>query len=397
MNFELLSKLPKSDLHVHLDGSLRIPTLIELARKQGITLPSYEEAGLRELVFKKHYRDLPDYLAGFSYTCAVLREAEAIERCSFELCEDAIAEGVRYMEVRFSPQLLSETGGGCVRALKAVARGCERAAQQHGAPDGIPFEWGIIVCSMRNLARGMSPYFDTLMELLPNMTQKELASVASIAAVRAAVEARDLHGVPVVGVDLAGAEDGYRPKYHREAYREAHQAFMHKTVHAGEAYGPESIYEAITACHADRIGHGTFLFSPEKIADAAGIVNKDAYVRALVEHIAARRLTLEVCPTSNLQTLPVFENDIRKHPLRQMLVSELSVVIATDNRLVSDTTVTRELAIVSEGLELSPEAVKKLVLAGFKAAFFPKGYVAKREFVKKVAERLESIYRENGL
>ncbi len=396
---ETIRALPKSDVHIHLDGSLRVGTLIDLARSRGVTLPSYTVEGLRELVFKSRYANLQEYLQGFAYTCAVLRDEEAIERCSFELCEDAIAEGVRYQEIRFAPQLLASKGGEeCIGALRAVARGCERAAKAHAIskqPDDLEFKWGIICCSMRSLAQGMSPYFDALLELLPSFQRKDIARIASIEAARTAIAARDLHGVPVVGVDLAGAEDGFRAKYHESSYHEAHERFLFKTVHAGEAYGPESIYEAITTCHADRIGHGTFLFSPDRIKDLA-IKDRQGYVNDLVEYIAAKRITLEVCPTSNLQTLPELEGDILKHPLAKMLRANLSVTIATDNRLVSDVTLCSEMALVLNALDLDSEQIKRLVLGGFKAAFFAEGYSAKRHFVKQAGDRIEAILKQAG-
>ena len=393
---ELIQAVPKSDLHIHLDGSMRVATLIELAREQGVELPSYEIEGLNELVFKPVYRDLPEYLAGFQYTCAVLRSFEAMERAAFELAEDAIEQGVRYVEVRFAPQLLVPTGEACVRALKAVGDGLGRAARQHGASpavqqgEDIPFEWAIICCAMRNFTRGMGTYYDSLLDLLPGITHKNLVATASLEAVHAAVVARDCHGVPVTGFDLAGEEAGYPASHHDAAYEEAHRHFLRKTVHAGEAYGPESIYAAIVRCHAERIGHGTFVFDDSRVY-GRDIKDKAAYADELAEYIATMRITVEVCPTSNLQTIPELAGDIRNHPVKRMIERGMAVAIATDNTLVSHTDLNRELALVSDVCALDLAGFKRLVLAGFKGAFYPGRYMEKRAFVRRAAERFERL------
>jgi len=398
---ELIGAVPKSDLHAHLDGSMRVSTLIELAREQGVELPSYEVAGLNELVFKPVYKDLPEYLAGFRYTCAVLLTFEAMERAACEMAEDAIAQGVRYLEVRFAPQLLVTSGEACVRAFKAVGDGLARAARRHNGTEelrrgeDIPFEWAIICCAMRNFGRGMGGYFDRLLDVLPGMAHKEIIAIASLEAARAAVVARERHGVPVMGFDLAGEEAGYPAGHHYAAYEEAHRHFIGKTVHAGEAYGPESIYEAITRCHAERIGHGTFLFSPERIRDVS-ITDKDAFAEALAEYIATMRVTIEVCPTSNLQTIPEMEGDIRNHPVKQMLDYGMAVAVGTDNTLISHTNINRELALVSDACQLDIPAFKRLVMAGFKGAFYPGRYREKRTFVRNAAERFEKIVSRSG-
>ena len=393
---ELIQALPKSDLHTHLDGSMRVPTLIELAREHGVDLPSYEVAGLNELVFKPVYKDLPDYLLGFRYTCAVLLTFEAMERVACEMAEDALAQGVRYMEVRFAPQLLVASGEACVRALQAVGDGLARAARQHNGSDAVRqgedilFEWAIICCAMRNFGRGMGVYYDRLLDVLPGMLHKEVVSIASLEAVRAAVVAREQHGVPVMGFDLAGEEAGYPAGHHYAAYEKAHHHFIRKTVHAGEAYGPESIYEAIARCHAERIGHGTSLFAPERIRDPS-ITDKAAFADALADYIATMRVTIEVCPTSNLQTIPELAGDIRNHPVKRMLEYGMAVAVGTDNTLVSHTDINRELALVANACELDMEAFKQLVLAGFKGAFYPGRYKEKRAFVRRAAERFEKV------
>jgi len=380
-------------LHLHLDGSLRLETLIELAQERNIELPSYTPEGLQKLVFKKTYADLPDYLRGFAHTCAVMRDTEAVERISYELAQDCIAENTRYIEARFAPQLLVENGADASNMLCAAARGLERAAREHAATDAVksgadmPFVFGVICCAMRTFNQHMGAYYGHLTRSLAGCGKSRIAATASLVAVEAALEARDKHGAPVVGFDLAGEEAGFRAGHHAEAFRRAQEGFLRKTVHAGEAYGPESICEAVTACHAERIGHGTLLLSPEHVRDAT-IEDPALYVRRLVEYVASRRITLEVCPTSNLQTMPSLENDLRNHPLKKMLAQHLPVSIGTDNRLVSRTTLTDEIFKAVEACELDAAAASRLLLCAFKAAFYPGGYLEKRAFTAMAAERI---------
>ncbi|HRC86731.1 MAG TPA: adenosine deaminase family protein, partial [Thermoanaerobaculia bacterium] len=300
-----LAAIPKSDLHVHLDGSLRLPTLIELARERQVSLPSETPEGLLELVFKESYRDLPDYLHGFAYTCAVLTDAEALERVAYELGEDCLAEGVRYVEVRFAPQLHVRPGFDVVQVIAAVDRGLARVRREHEASPAVaergepPFRYGIIACAMRMFTGGFGPYYRDLWHVLAGWPEHEVYGVASLSLARSVVEARD-QGLPVVAFDLAGAEAGNPASDHVEAYAYAHRHFLNKTVHAGEAYGPESIFQAITKLHADRIGHGTHLYAVDRVKEP----NPERYVEQLTEFIAHRRITLEVCITSNLQTNP---------------------------------------------------------------------------------------------
>ena len=395
---EFIQKIPKTDLHLHLDGSLRIPSLIEMARAENVELPSYEEAGLKETVFKAQYKNLPEYLTGFRYTCAVLQTAENLERAAYELAQDNIAEGVCYIEVRFAPQLHISSELDAKDVLRAVCRGLERAKREaNEAPavrDGsrLPFEYGVIVCALRSFNRHMGTYYERLLSVLPRAPRKEVFAAASLEMVREAVELRDAEGLPVVGFDLAGEEAGYPAASHYPAYKYAHDHFMKKTVHAGEAYGPESIFQAITACHANRIGHGTFLFAVPMIQDKR-IGNPEQYVEQLAEYVASQRITLEVCLTSNLQTTPSITN-VSQHPLRRMLDHNLSISICTDNRLVSDTTVTRELELAVTELGVTPHQFRNLIVAGFKGSFFPGSYSAKRAYVRRVINHYEALERE---
>jgi adenosine deaminase len=389
--------VPKTDLHVHLDGSLRLSSLIEMAHARGVELPSSTEDGLRELVFKPRYASLAEYLEGFRYTVAVLQDAEGLERAAYELALDNAAEGVRYVEVRFAPQLhLSETMD-VAAVCSAVDRGLARAAAEVNARPEVcggvepPFRYGMIVCAMRMFTAGMSQWFQQLLSVHRDMPAENIGSLASYELARAAVRARDEHGLPIVGFDLAGLENGYPAIDHVEAYRFVHRHFMKKTVHAGEAYGPESIFQAITALHADRIGHGCHLFSAARI-QAERVADREAYVRNLAEYIADRRITLEVCITSNLQTNPDLR-DARDHVLREMLEHALSVTLCTDNRLVSSTTVTREIMLAVEAFDLDRQALKNLIVYGFKRSFYPGTYLEKRGYVRQAIDRYEQLER----
>ncbi|MCB9689299.1 MAG: adenosine deaminase family protein [Alphaproteobacteria bacterium] len=395
---DFLRALPKTDLHCHLDGSLRLGTLIELARERKVKLPSETEQGLRELVFKEQYRDLPDYLHGFAYTCAVLTDEEALERVSYELGQDCLAEGVRYLEVRFAPQLHVRSGVLDIpRILAAVDRGLARVRREHEATDGVsnhgepPFRYGLICCAMRMFTAGFGPYFRDLLDVLPHWPVKKVYGIASLSLARAVVDARDRHGLPVVGFDLAGAEAGHPAHDHVEAYDFCHRHFLKKTVHAGEAYGPESIFEAITRLNADRIGHGTHLYAVDQVEDD----DAHRYVRQLSEYIADRRVLIEVCVTSNMQTMPELRR-VQDHPLGRMIQDRLSVTLCTDNRLVSRTTVTEEVHKVTEAFHMTSAELRNTLLHGFKRSFFPGSYKEKRAYVRKVIDFYDRVSKEHG-
>lgn len=394
----LLQALPKTDLHCHLDGSLRISSLIEMASTRSVTLPSSTEEGLRELVFKDRYRDLPDYLHGFAYTCAVLTDEEALERVAFELGEDCLAEGVRYLEVRFAPQLHVRDGLDIGQVLSAVTRGLDRVRREHEASPEVvqggapPFRFGIICCAMRMFTEAFGPYYDRLLQVLPHWPMTEVYSTASLSLARAVVDARDRLGLPIVGFDLAGAEAGHPAHDHVAAYAFCHRHFLKKTVHAGEAYGPESIFEAITDLKADRIGHGTHLYATDQVE----VEDPQRYVRRLSEYIADRRILMEVCITSNLQTMPELRT-VQDHPLARMVQDRLSVSLCTDNRLVSGTTVSQEFRRVVDAFDISPSELRNMILHGFKRSFFPGSYKDKRAYVRKVIDFYDRTAASHGL
>ena len=398
---EFLKRIPKADLHVHLDGSLRLSTLIELAKKEGVELPSYTEEGLRKTVFKDKYASLVEYLKGFSYTGAVMRNAANIERVAYELGQDALAEGVRYLEVRFAPQLHASDTLSAQDAVRAVVRGLKRAQDEHNSSaavktgEDLEFYFGVIACAMRNFNEFMSPYYANLIKALSQSSKSEIFGIASLELAKMVVKlAKDEH-LPVVGFDLAGEEAGYPAADHLAAYRYVHKHFIRKTVHSGEAYGPESIFQAITDCYANRLGHGTHLFAAAMIKDKR-VQDKEDYVNSLADYIASERIGIEVCLTSNLQTLPEIKS-VKDHPIKEMIKRGLPVSINTDNRLVSNTTVTKEMELLVHNVDLAPKELKNIVIAGFKSAFFPGSYVEKRRFVRKVIDRYNALAREYNI
>ncbi|MFT4976741.1 MAG: adenosine deaminase [Myxococcota bacterium] len=391
---ELIRALPKTDLHLHLDGSMREQTLIDLARSRRVMLPSESVEGLNELVFKPTYRSLGEYLQGFTYTTAVLQDAEALERAGYELAWDNINEGVRYIEVRFAPQLHMHDGLDFDAVMLAADRGLARARSEHERSAAVtergepPFRYGLIVCAMRMFTAQFSHWYQRLLSLFPSSPQERIHSMASLQLARAAVNCRDTLGVPIVGFDLAGQEDGYPAYDHQEAYAFAHQNFLKKTVHAGEAYGAESIFQAITLLHADRIGHGYHLFSPELCG--ANIKDPTEYTRRLANYIADRRVTIEVCITSNLQTNPAI-GKVENHAFGKMLKNRLSATLCTDNRLVSHTTVSREVRLAVDAFSLDLRELRNTIIYGFKRSFYPGSYPEKRAYVRQIIDYYDRV------
>jgi adenosine deaminase len=339
---ELLRKLPKTDLHVHLDGSVRPETLLELARQHGRDMPHSNPDALREYMRVTDARNLVDYLARFDVTLSVMQTAEALERIAYELAEDAAAENVRYMEVRYSPVLNVRDGLTLNAAVEAPLAGLRRAEQDFG------IRTGVIICGLRN----MSP-----------MTSTDLADLTLY-----------YKGRGVVAFDLAGAEDNYPAKKHREAFYRVINANIAATIHAGEAYGPESIHQALHYCNANRIGHGTRLFEDPD----------------LMQYVNDFRIPLEICLTSNVQTRAV--RSYAEHPLRLYYDEGLVVTLNTDNRLMSDTTVTDEFRHAHEHLGFTWDELCDLALMGFESAFLP--YQQKIEVVGQIKEEIARLTEE---
>ncbi|MDR0291838.1 MAG: adenosine deaminase family protein [Elusimicrobium sp.] len=395
---EFIKKIPKTDLHLHLDGSLRLSTLIELAKKDNISLPAYTEDGLRKKVFKPKYSNLGEYLKAFNYTTLVMQNRQNLERIAYELAQDNIKEGVRYIEVRFAPQLHTAPALGAEDALRAVSKGLKKAADEFNKTIAvknnadISFYFGIIACAMRSFNENMSPYYRRLINVLSHAEKPEIFAAASMELARAIVKLTAEENLPIVGFDLAGQEEGFPAEDHKKAYQLVHKNFIRKTVHAGEAYGPESIFQAITDCHANRIGHGTFLFAENMIKDKS-IKNKKKYIEDLSSYIASERIGVEVCLTSNMQTNPKIKS-IKSHPVKEMIKRGLSVTLCTDNRLVSDTNITKELKLLADNIELSAEDFRNIVIAGFKGSFFPGSYNERRKFIKSAVQRYLAMEKE---
>lgn len=392
---ELISHIPKTDLHLHLDGSIRLATIAEIGKKEGVALPSYTAEGLNERVFKEHYQNLEEYLTTFGYSCAVMQKPDYLERIAYELAQDNQAEGVRYIEVRFAPQLHINRNMNMEDVLDSVNKGLLRAQQEFNQRPEVkegkepPFYYGIIVCAMRSFTEHFSDYYARFVNAHTYSDMKSIRKMASFELVQGAVRIRDDLGIPIVAFDLAGAEKGYPPRDHWRAFQYAHEHFMAKTVHAGEAYGAPSIFQAITDLHADRIGHGYYLFDTEKIRDES-IGDKARYIEALCEYIAGRRITIEVCLTSNLQTNPTIKN-LKNHAFKHMLERELSTTLCTDNRTVSKTTVTNEILLALKHFHPSPKQLKNMIVYGFKRSFFPDTYSNKRKYVRRCIDYYEQL------
>ena len=299
---DFLRAIPKTDLHLHLDGSLRIETLIELAHAAGVALPANSVQGLRDTVFKDQYASLEEYLRGFALTTAVMQTDAALFRVAYELMLDNAAEGVRYIEVRFAPQLLMSERMSYGQVMDAVDRGLRTARDELNArlaPSEPDYDYGIIVCAMRFCLPVFSPYYAQFWKenASAGLTDTQIIQKASVELARATADLRAGRrddskmgaAIQVVGFDIAGAENGFPASQFVEAYALAGRALLGKTVHAGEAYGAESIYQAITRLNAERIGHGLFLFDEARLQDER-ISNRHAYLEALIDFIAKRRI-----------------------------------------------------------------------------------------------------------
>jgi adenosine deaminase len=336
--------MPKAELHVHLDGSLRPATLVELAADHGVDLPV---DGLEEVSDYFHVRDarnLEDYLERFDSTVSVMQKADALERVAFELCEDAVEENVRYLEIRFSPILHTEGGLPLPATVEAPLRGIRRAREQ------LDVHASLIVCGIRNMSPDVS---------------RDLADLAV-----------GFKGRGVVAFDLAGAEYNYPAKKHKDAFYMVRNANMNSTIHAGEAYGPESIHQALHYCGAHRIGHGTRL-------------HEDA---ELMQYVNDHRIPLEICLTSNVQTRAV--ESFQEHPVRRYFDEGLVVSLHTDNRLMSGTTVTEEYLRAWRHLDFDLTELAEMVLHGFRSAFLH--WEDKQALMSRVKPQIRTIVEETA-
>jgi adenosine deaminase len=318
---DLLRRLPKAELHCHLDGSVRPETLLELAREYKQPIPRDDADALREFMRVDDARSLEDYLAKFDVTLAVLQTAEALERVAYELAIDAGRDGVRYIEVRFAPVLNVRGGLSLGEAVEAPLRGLERAVRDGGAVGRI------IICGLRHLSPEVS---------------LELARLAVAYSTRG-----------VVGFDLAGGELGNPASPHAAAFEFAQAHDLACTCHAGEGADASSVREAIHQCGAHRIGHATRLIEDE----------------SLTQYVNDRRIPLEICLTSNVQTRAVASYE--SHPLRAYFERGMRVTLNTDNRLMSATTLTAEYAHAANELHFTLDELCTLARNGFECAFLP--------------------------
>jgi adenosine deaminase len=302
------------------------------------------------------------------------------------------------VEVRFAPQLHMSPGLDFGRVMRAVDTGLRRARDEANRSLGAgepPYDYGIIVCALRFFDESFSSYYRDMCQLLSYSSQQEVIRAASLELARAGVRLRKETDVQIVGFDLAGSESGYPASAHEESYDYVHRNFMRKTVHAGEAYGPESIFQAVAKLHADRIGHGLHMFD-EGLIYSGSVQDKRAYIANLVDYIAENRTTIEVCLTSNLQTSPTLK-DISDHSLRQMLAHKLSLTFCTDNRLMSHTSVTKELSLALENFNIAPDQLKDIIAYGFKRSFYYQPYSTKRKWVRQVIDYYEMLEKRFGI
>ncbi len=323
---ETILAWPKAELHCHLDGSLRLATMLDLAREQDQPdlLPADDEAGLAaELATVDQSATLEEYLAWFGYSIPLMQTRDALHRIAYELAEDAARENVRYLEVRYGPILHTEAGLTMWQVSDAVLAGLRDAERDHG------IRTGVIVCGLRDRFESAS------------LAQAELAA--------------SYRGKGVIGFDLAGGERGNPAEMHGAAFYLARKELLNITVHAGESFGPASIRQALFKCGAHRIGHGVTLGQDPE----------------LLRYVVDRQIPLEVCPTSNVQTHVVASYEA--HPVAEYVRAGVPVTINTDNRLFSRTTVTDELWLAHTRCGIPAAALREIVLNGFRHAFLRHG------------------------
>jgi adenosine deaminase len=318
---ELLRALPKAELHCHLDGSVRPETMLELAREYGQSMPVDDPDALREHMVVKDAHNLEEYLERFAITLSVMQRAEAIERIAYELAADASRDGVRYLEARYAPVLNIKEDLSLDEAVEAAARGLARAQREYDVVARI------IVCGLRHLEPEVS---------------LRLAKLAVAHRQRG-----------VVGFDLAGGERGHPASAHADAFAYARQHNLAVTVHAGEGDGADSVRQAVHLCGADRLGHATRLIEDE----------------SLTSYVNDRRIALEVCLTSNVQTHAT--ESFAAHPVRRYFDRGMNVVLNTDNRLMSGTTLTDEYLLAAQHHGFSFDELAAIALNGFASAFIP--------------------------
>tara|TARA_R110002126_G_scaffold4409_11_gene23187 strand:+ start:10085 stop:11188 length:1104 start_codon:yes stop_codon:yes gene_type:complete len=330
---DFVRTLPKVSLHDHLDGSLRPISVLELAKQQGYEgLPESDPDALGEWFRRGANRgSLAEYLEGFAHTIAVMQTTEALERVAYEYIEDMHADGVVYAEVRFAPHFHTEGGLGLDSVMEAVIKGLERGRAEHKV------EFGVIVCALRNQPAELS------------------LSLAELAVA--------WFGRGVCGFDLAGEEAGHPPKHHLDAFQYIKRHNGSITIHAGEGFGPESIWQALQFCGTHRIGHGTRL-----VEDIAVYEGKVIRLGSLASYVLDHRVPLEICLSSNVQTGAT--PSMQEHPFPTFLGLGMRVTLNTDNRLMSGVTLTDEYMLAHKEFGLGLQAMERVTVNGINAAFF---------------------------
>ncbi len=338
---EVIKKLPKAELHCHLDGSLRVDTILRLALEQGIKLPSNNKAKLESiLMVKDNIGSLGNYLKKFDIILSILQTPSALTVIAYELAMDCWKDGIRYLEVRYCPELHTKNGMILSDTVEAVKLGLQQAEKKCGIITGI------IICSLRN----MSP-----------LHSLELSKLAV-----------KYKNKGVVGFDLAGIEENFPAKKHKEAFYLILNNNINTTIHAGEAFGPQSIHQAIHVCGAHRIGHGPRVHE-----------DKD-----LLNYINNHRIPLEICLTSNIHTKAVVS--ISKHPFKHYMNEKVRVTLNTDNRLISNTSLSNEYEIAINNFNLNENEIRTIIVNGFKSAFLP--HNKRRELIREVVNELENEF-----
>jgi len=339
----ILKKLPKVLLHEHLDGVLRPETVIDLAKSSNYTeLPSRDPAQLAKWFHQgANQGSLPKYLQGFAHTIAVMQTEEALERVAYEQAEDLSRDGVIYFETRFAPVFHTGKGLTHQQVVSAVLKGLERGRKDFGISSSL------IICAMRNMDVSL-----------------EMAELAV-----------DFRGRGVVGFDLAGEEGGYPPKKHVDAFHYIQRENFNITIHAGEGFGKESIWQAIQYCGAHRIGHGTRLIDDIALADGKAVKLGD-----LAQYVLDKRIPLEICLISNVHTGAA--PSLAEHPFKVFYQAKFRVTLNTDNRLMSGTSMSKEFAAAAETFGLGLDDFEKLTINAMKSAFLP--YDKRIEFIYSV-------------
>ncbi|MFG1642328.1 adenosine deaminase [Amycolatopsis sp. NPDC049252] len=332
---ETLRRAPKVLLHDHLDGGLRPSTVAELADATGYAgLPTTDAAELGSWFRRAaDSGSLVSYLETFAHTCGVMQTEESLVRVAAEAVEDLAADGVVYAEVRYAPELFVERGLSLDAVVEAVQAGFTEGTRRVAAAGG-SIRIGTLLCAMRQHARAL-----------------EIANLA--------VRYRD---AGVAGFDIAGPEDGFPPTRNLDAFEYLRQNNAHFTIHAGEAFGLPSIWEAIQHCGAERLGHGVRIIEDIK-SDADGTV----HLGRLAAYVRDRRIPLEICPTSNVQTGAA--RSIAEHPIGLLAKLRFRVTVNTDNRLMSGCTMTSEFATLHETFGYGLDELRWFTINAMKSAF----------------------------